>query len=463
MQLIKSTTLPLKQAVIYEVNLTIVNDVIEQFDAWLKKHIDEMLAIPGFISASTSVIENDDNDTKQRCVQYRLTDQAALDAYFENDAERMRAHGLKKFPNKISATRRVLTPSQAALAEDATCANCETQLEGRFCSSCGQREEPRVPTFMAMIREVTNALFGLESKLWISIHVLMFKPGQLTLEYLNGKRQRYTSPFRLYLLFSIIVFAYLAVIGGRAVDNADPIPSENIRMDLTKDDIVVFGGFVSPEVENELKDTIINLSESIKRDLQEGNLKKVLAKFLEPIPKALLIFLPFIAILFKLIYLGTGKYYIEHLIYLLHNHAFLFGVLFFSVFANQVAGNNSFVDFWLACAMLGLVSYFFFYERIKRYIKEFKQKWFRVIIKSILFISIFYGIFSLTFTNGLEVVIVLLWTILVPYYLYRSMRVVYKRGRTMTIVNYIMIFISYLIFTSLLLLATIIFTGLNYS
>ena len=99
MQLIKSKSVAIvSKPVIYEVNLTIDNDVIDEFDAWLKKHIEEMLAIPGFISAATSVIENNDDNTKQRSVQYRLINQAALDSYFEIDAERMRADGLAKFP-----------------------------------------------------------------------------------------------------------------------------------------------------------------------------------------------------------------------------------------------------------------------------------------------------------------------------------------------------------------------------
>ena len=464
MQLIKRKTIAIdSKPVIYEVNLTIDNDVIDEFDAWLQKHVDEMLAIPGFISASTAVIENNDENTKQRSVQFRLTNQAALDAYYEKDAERMRATALEKFSDKMTAQRRVLTPSQAALAEEAACANCGTQLEGRFCSSCGQREEPRVPTFLAMLREVTNAMFGLESKLWISIRVLLFKPGQLTLDYLNGKRQSYTSPFRLYLLFSILVFAYLAVIGSRAVDNADPISSEDIQVPLNKEDITLFGELIPPEIEDMLKDKIINLSQNVKQDLQNGNLKKVLSQFLNPIPKALLIFLPFIAAFFKLFYLGTGKYYIEHLIYLLHNHAYLFGVLFISVFANQLAGNNAFIDFWLACVALGLMTYLFFKKRIKKYKNQLKTKWFRISIKFVIWLSVFYGLFRLTFENGLQVVIALYWLLLVPHYFYRSMRIVYKRGVTMTIINYMMIFMSYLLLTSLMLIASVIFAGYNYS
>ncbi|MFT6389183.1 MAG: hypothetical protein ACJAUP_002573, partial [Cellvibrionaceae bacterium] len=60
------------QSVIYEVNLSIDVDVIDRFDEWLHQHTEEMLAIPGFISAATSVPDVDDESQKHRCVQYRL-------------------------------------------------------------------------------------------------------------------------------------------------------------------------------------------------------------------------------------------------------------------------------------------------------------------------------------------------------------------------------------------------------
>ena len=54
MQLIKTKPVAvIAKPVIYEVNLTVDNDVIDEFDAWLQKHVDEMLAIPGFVSAAT--------------------------------------------------------------------------------------------------------------------------------------------------------------------------------------------------------------------------------------------------------------------------------------------------------------------------------------------------------------------------------------------------------------------------
>ena len=44
----------------------------------------------------------------RRIVQYRLRDQAALDAYLRDQAPRMRAHGVERFGDRFTAGRRVL-------------------------------------------------------------------------------------------------------------------------------------------------------------------------------------------------------------------------------------------------------------------------------------------------------------------------------------------------------------------
>ncbi len=477
MQLIKSPVKDIKdQAVIYEVNLTIDNQVVDEFDAWLQKHVNEMLAIPGFISASTSVIENNDEETKQRCVQYRLVNHKALDSYFENDAERMRADGLNKFPNKMTAQRRILTPSQAVLSESAICANCGTQLEGRFCSSCGQREEPRVPTFMAMLKEATNAMFGLESKLWQSIYFLMLKPGHLTVAYLSGHRQKFTAPFRLFLLFSIVTFAYLSFLGTQSLgkitlDDVTKIEKEfqdaenkNIEEGGTKNNTInISSGFLSEEKEKEIELVIRNSVKQISTDLKNGRTDKVVKNFIQPLPKALLLFLPFIAFACKIIYIGRGKYYVEHLIYLLHNHSFLFAVVILTIVTVQLTELYPGFNYPLAI----LINLFFIFYAAEYFINKIKQNYpekkIRSILQGFILTAIIYGIYQFTKSESIGASFTLLWAFYVPYYLYRSMRKVYKSSRVVTIMSYSMIALAYFVLFMLMLVIYIVYSGYTYS
>ena len=95
--------------VIYEVNLAVDRDVAPAYAAWLGPHIDEVLAVPGFVSAEWWAVE-DDAPSVRWCVQYRVESRAALAAYFVDHAARLRGDGLDRFGGRFEATRRVLVP-----------------------------------------------------------------------------------------------------------------------------------------------------------------------------------------------------------------------------------------------------------------------------------------------------------------------------------------------------------------
>jgi len=94
----------------YEVNLDVDEDVFAAFRAWLGEHVQHMLALPGFVAAE--ILERTDplppTGRRSLCTIYRLTDAAALERYLREDAPRMRAEGLQRFPDRFSATRRIL-------------------------------------------------------------------------------------------------------------------------------------------------------------------------------------------------------------------------------------------------------------------------------------------------------------------------------------------------------------------
>lgn len=93
--------------IVYEVNLSIDNDVAEEMAVWLRAHIGEMLEIDGFERAAWYFREPEDR--RQRwCVHYYLTSQRHLDEYFARHAERMRGDGSARFGGRFAAERRVL-------------------------------------------------------------------------------------------------------------------------------------------------------------------------------------------------------------------------------------------------------------------------------------------------------------------------------------------------------------------
>jgi hypothetical protein len=77
----------------------------------------------------------------------------------------------------------------------------------------------------ASTREFLHEFIGhyvaLEGKLWGSLKRLIFQPGELTNEYIRGRRVRYVQPLRLYLTFSVLFFALLKFTGGESDGQVD--------------------------------------------------------------------------------------------------------------------------------------------------------------------------------------------------------------------------------------------------
>ncbi len=459
------------QTVIYEVNLSVDVDVIERFDDWLHQHTQEMLAIPGFISASTSVPDVTNENRKHRCVQYRLSNQAALDDYLAHQAERMRAKADLEFEGRYKANRRVLSVAQAELAKHDACANCGAELSGRFCAVCGQREEPRVPSIASVTSEFTNEVFVIESKLWRSFRTLIFNPGELTSVYLAGRRQLYMSPLRLYLLFSIMTFAYLSSINmdlsietNPNIELVDGGETPAAKLDLKTDEPVNFDSvLLSDEIEDQIGQKIDDAVSSIKSDIKDGNAQAVANKFMQPLPKALFLFLPFVALLFKILFLGSGRYYVEHLIYVLHNHAFLFSVILFTTLVTQVTRLWPQLEVSVALG-LTLTFFLYVYSRLRDFLfDKFSKSRAKAILYILLIVSLLALQLRLAFSEGIGVPIGLLWNLYVPFYIYRSLRVVYQRSRWATIATFSAISATYLVLLAIMLLGSIVFVGYSYS
>ena len=98
-------------AVVYEVSVRVQRAIAAEYLDWLRIHVRQMLALPGFIDATLYAIDADvvaDDEWIGWCVQYRLRDRAALDNYLREHAPRMRAEGVARFGAHFRAERRIL-------------------------------------------------------------------------------------------------------------------------------------------------------------------------------------------------------------------------------------------------------------------------------------------------------------------------------------------------------------------
>lgn len=91
-----------------------------------------------------------------------------------------------------------------AAAHDA-CANCGTTVTGKYCAQCGQSTHIHRSLFH-MVEELLHGMFHFDTKAWRTIPMLIFKPGRLTRNYIDGHRVRYVSPLALFLFMVFLSF-----------------------------------------------------------------------------------------------------------------------------------------------------------------------------------------------------------------------------------------------------------------
>nr|WP_246722916.1 DUF3667 domain-containing protein [Aliikangiella sp. G2MR2-5] len=235
--------------------------------------------------------------------------------------------------------------------------------------------------FGSLVKELTEDVLGYDSRIKHTIIPLLLKPGQITLDYIRDRRFYYVLPLRLYLLTSLILILLLqintdpkSVISEATSDSTTLNEQDRLAIDSAKSELEKLNEKgVSLEIEEpqildaikaiEDKEEHSNLSEDglrkvgqrdskvIKGDIFEepgimkefadkvnGNWKAwrqnpepVIKEFYELLPYMMFVLLPLFALILKLFYLFSKRYYVEHLILLIHNHCFVFTILIIQI------------------------------------------------------------------------------------------------------------------------------------
>lgn len=102
--------------------------------------------------------------------------------------------------------------SHNKLRKETNCLNCDAQVDGRYCKNCGQENIEPKQTLWHLITHFFNDITHFDSKFFVTMKTLLFKPGFLTSEYVKGRRKKYLDPIRMYLFVSFVFFLlYLTV------------------------------------------------------------------------------------------------------------------------------------------------------------------------------------------------------------------------------------------------------------
>ncbi len=298
-----------------------------------------------------------------------------------------------------------------------------------------------------LVSDAFGDLFELDSRLWQTMIPLMARPGRLTHDYLQGRRARFMPPFRMYLVLSLLFFLVaffdpreeLGLLFEPQPETAAPAESDEASADadaavaeamdevdevleeLAADGIVIGGelpedfdidedGFrfeLGTEVESDGEcnfdaSDLEDLPGWLARRLTVERLQRICEKtrlddgralvdsLIDNIPAALIVLLPLMALVLKALYPLSKRYYVEHLLFFVHFHAFFFLLLSLQILFARLGG------------MLAIPE--------------------PIVILTLVFSSFY-----------------------VPIYLFVAMRRVYGQGRIITFLKYFVLLIAYLL------------------
>ena len=103
---------------------------------------------------------------------------------------------------------------------ETACLNCGTALIGPHCHQCGQAAHVH-RTLSAWWHDLAHGVLHLDGKIWRTLPLLAWRPGELTRRYIGGERAKFVSPLALFLFSVFLMFAVLSALGASAI-GADP-------------------------------------------------------------------------------------------------------------------------------------------------------------------------------------------------------------------------------------------------
>ena len=100
---------------------------------------------------------------------------------------------------------------------EGACLNCGTALTGAFCHACGQAGHVH-RTVGAFWHDIAHSVLHFEGKIWRTLPLLAWRPGDLTRRYIAGERARFVSPMALFLFTVFLMFAIFGALSVPLID-----------------------------------------------------------------------------------------------------------------------------------------------------------------------------------------------------------------------------------------------------
>src|SRR3954469_15084471 len=89
------------------------------------------------------------------------------------------------------------------------CVGCGAAVSGRYCAGCGEQTARHDYSMKHFATEVLETTLHLDGRVFTSFRSLLTRPGELTTEFLRGKRKTQLGPVQMFVVCNVLYFLFL--------------------------------------------------------------------------------------------------------------------------------------------------------------------------------------------------------------------------------------------------------------
>ncbi len=327
------------------------------------------------------------------------------------------------------------------------CCNCEKLIPERasYCPYCGQKCTNGQVTVKELFQEFVESILNIDSRFFkTTLH--LFIPGKLTTEYFKGKHKSYIHPIRIFFVLTVVFIASINFLLDEDNINMDSM-TDRAQKDVH--DFYYFQHLdtTSTAIASDFNDRRVNAAFDSLRSKMPGRDSSALNKAMNfniqlfgskadyPITEQdiveltpdqiiekyeikgfwnqviwkqqirmlskgsnfvmyiinnatwmILLLLPFFALFMKLLYVRRGYYYVEHLVFSFHVHAFMFFLLTLQILLAKTLPE------WTIAITFGIIAIYIIFAMRRFYC----QQWWKTLFKFFIANTVYIILLSIT-------------------------------------------------------------------
>ncbi|WP_298549117.1 DUF3667 domain-containing protein [uncultured Aquimarina sp.] len=306
------------------------------------------------------------------------------------------------------------------------CLNCGVPLDiiDRYCHNCGQINTTKKLSFKDFFNEFFASIFSYDSRLRHTVVGLLFKPGMISKDYIEGKRIKYANPFRFFLSVSILFFiinglfidfdqmalqfnsgqklaaedskrtkAGVIEINTSSSDSSKTTKNSSEQIYFTEAQLDTMSMFTAinkrwktykshyKKTEEVLPSVALDslkhkqntytkylYTRSIKTKNLNDNPMELLIFVFNKLPFIIFFFLPFFALIMWLLYIRKPFNYMEHLVFIFHTQTMFFILIGIAVLIDQITKSE------VTSSIAMLVFLFYLYKAMRKFYQQGRAK-----------------------------------------------------------------------------------------